>query len=161
MKNNFSSFSVIIIFAFLSIVGLSLISFLNIQLTPSTKISLVEVSYYWPNASPRIIEKEVTSKLEGLLNSINGVKEITSDSDWGQGRIKIKFKNGSDIDAVRFEVSNIIRQSYSSLPKNVSYPDISLSIPGEKKNPILSYTVNSKQSPYLIEKYINNKIYRH
>lgn len=158
MKNNFSSFSIIIIFTFLSIVGLFLVSFLNIKLTPSLKTSTLEVSFYWPNASPKLVEKEVTSKLEGLFNSIRGVKQIASDSDWGGGTIRIRFKKGLDMDAIRFEVSNMIRQSYSALPKEVSYPEISQSVSGESKNSILSYSVNSNQSLYLIEKYVKRDI---
>jgi hypothetical protein len=49
------------------IVGVSLLPLLNVQLTPSRSLPGLSVYYSWPDASARVIEQEVTSKLEGLL----------------------------------------------------------------------------------------------
>ena len=153
-----SSFTIIIIFVCLSIIGASLIPLLSVQLTPTKSRNEIHVNFSWRNASAKIIEQEVTSKLEGIINKVKGIKEINSSSNKGRGSITIKFKKNSNMDAVRFEVSNLIRQSYSELPEGVSYPQLSLSGANENRSPILSYSINANESPHFIKKYAENYI---
>ncbi len=158
MKQRFSSFSIITIFGCLAAVGIWLIPLLNVQLTTTRTSPSLSVNYSWPNASAKVIEQEVTSKLEGLFNAVKGVWEISSTSGKGSGNISIQFKKNTDMDAVRFEVANLIRQSYPKLPVGVGYPQLSVSAASESKSPILSYSINSNESPYYIKKYADNHI---
>ncbi|MFS4456908.1 efflux RND transporter permease subunit [Maribacter sp. 2304DJ31-5] len=158
MKRYLSSFSIITTFVALSIIGICLVPFLNVQLTSDRSTPSLSVSYSWPNASAKVMEQEVTSKLEGLFNVVQGVKEINSTSQKGNGRINIGFKKGTDMDAVRFEVANLIRQAYPKLPLGVGYPALSISAASEGNSPILSYSINSNESPYYIKKYADDHI---
>src|SRR5690606_18371536 len=101
---------------------------------------------------------EVTSKLEGVFNTVKGVKDISSISEKGKASISIDFKKGTNLDAVRFELANLIRQSYPEFPESVSYPYISLNSVNENNTPILSYSINANESPYYIKKYTENQI---
>jgi len=158
VKVKFSSFSILMVFICLSIIGASLIPLLRVQLTPSKTLPKIYINYHWQNASAKVIEQEVTSKLEGIFNTIKGVKKISSTSDKGRGNITIVFKKNSNMDAVRFELANLIRQSYSELPEGVSYPNLSLSAANENKSPILSYSIHANESPYYIKKYAEQNI---
>lgn len=158
MKKSISSFSVILIFTCLTIIGVGLIPLLSIQLTPSRTNNVLNVSYSWQDASSIVIEQEVTSKLEGLFNTVRGIKNISSNSQKGSGSISMDYKKGVDMDAVRFEVSNLIRQNYSELPIGVSYPFLSKSSVNENKGPILSYSINASESPHYIKKFTENHI---
>ncbi|APY12027.1 hypothetical protein BWZ22_12665 [Seonamhaeicola sp. S2-3] len=158
MKLKFSSFTILTVFICLSIIGASLIPLLSIQLTPSKTKTTINVNYRWQDASAKAIEQEVTSKLEGVFNTIKGVKSISSTSDKGRANISITFKKNTNLDAVRFELANLIRQSHSELPDGVSYPNLSLSAPNENKSPILSYSINANESPYYIKKYAEQHI---
>ncbi|GAL71901.1 RND multidrug efflux transporter [Jejuia pallidilutea] len=151
MHFKFSSFSIIIVFVCLSIIGISIIPLLSVQLTPSSTKPSITINYRWQDASAKAIEQEVTSKLEGVFNTIKGIKSISSTSDKGRANIAITFKKNTNLDAVRFELANLIRQSYSELPDGVSYPNLSLSAPNENKSPILSYSINANESPYYIK----------
>lgn len=158
MRTKSSSFTILIIFVCLSIIGASLIPLLSVQLTPTKSRHEMRVNFSWYNASAKVIEQEVTSKLEGIINKVKGIKEISSNSNKGSGFITIKFKKNSNMDAIRFEISNLIRQTYSELPEGVSYPQLSLSGSNENKSPILSYSINANESPYYIKKYAENYI---
>ena len=153
MKLKFSSFSILTVFICLSIIGISLIPFLSIQLTPSKTKPTININFRWQDASAKVIEQEVTSKLEGVFNTVKGIKKISSTSDKGRANIAITFKSNTNLDVVRFELSNLIRQSYAELPDGVTYPNMSLSAPNENKSPILSYNINANESPYYIKKY--------
>lgn len=158
MKLKLSPFSIITIFICLSIIGASLIPLLSVQLIPSNIKPTININYRWQDASAKVIEQEVTSKLEGVFNTVKGIKRISSTSDKGRANISITFKSNTNLDAIRFELANLIRQSYSELPNGVSYPNLSLSAPNENKSPILSYSINANESPYYIKKYADHHI---
>ena len=146
------------IFTALVLVGISLISLLNIQLNPSHNLPTLTVTYSWPEAAAKVIEKEVTSPLEGLFNSIKGIKDINSITSRGSGRITLSFKKHVNLDVVRFEVATLIRQSYAQLPEQVSYPSINMRSSGQSKSNLLSYTLNSSASPHYIKKIAEDRI---
>lgn len=158
MKFKFSSFSIIILFVCLSIIGACLIPLLSVQLAPSKVLPSINVNYRWQDASAKVLEQEVTAKLEGIFNTVKGIKNIRSTSNKGRGNIAIGFKKNTNMDAVRFELANLIRQSYSELPEGVSYPSLSLSTPNENKAPILSYSINAIERPNYIKKYAEKHI---
>ena len=153
-----SSFSILIIFILLMIVGVSVLPLLNVQLTPSRSLPGLSVSYRWPDASARVIEQEVTSKLEGLFSGVKGINEVSSVSEKSYGRIDLSFKKTVNLDAARYEVASLIRQIYSSLPEQVSFPELSISSSGENSSPILTYTLNASASPFFIQKYAEDHL---
>ncbi|HEY3373047.1 MAG TPA: efflux RND transporter permease subunit [Prolixibacteraceae bacterium] len=148
-----SSFSILIIFLLLMILGVSVLPLLNVQLMPSRSLPGLSVSYRWPDASARVIEQEVTSKLEGLFSSIKGIRDVSSVSAKGYGSINLSFKKKVNLDAVRFEVASLIRQIYPTLPEQVSFPELSMSSGGENSSPLLTYTLNASASPFFIQKF--------
>lgn len=158
MKQKLSSFTVLTIFICLSIIGASLIPLLSVQLTPTRTNNSLNVNFDWQDAAAKVIEQEVTSKLEGVINTVRGIKSISSSSRKGSGSISIDFKKEVDMDAIRFEIANLIRQGYSELPEGVSYPLLSKSSSNENTSPILSYSINASESPYYIKKFTENNI---
>ena len=60
------SFSLILIMTVLMVIGAALIPMLRIAYKPTPKQGdELNVSFNWPGASPRVIEQEITSKIEG------------------------------------------------------------------------------------------------
>ncbi|MBI9064837.1 MAG: efflux RND transporter permease subunit, partial [Marinilabiliaceae bacterium] len=156
MKN---SFSINTIFLVLAIIGLSLIPLLSVQLHPSTEGNQLYVSYAWNDISAEILEKEVTSPLEGALASIKGLKEIRSSSSKGYGYISLEFKKGTDMDAVRFEVGSLMRHIYSKLPEGVGRPRVSMQNQNEGDRKLLmTYTLNGEGTTLSLQQYANDHI---
>lgn len=153
-----SSFSILIIFVLLIIIGASLLPLLNVQLNPSRSLSKLSVRYSWADASARVIEQEVTSKLEGLFSSVKGIKEVSSVSSKGSGRIDLSFKKTVNLDAARFEIASLIRQAYPELPEQVSFPELSVGASGQNNAPLLTYTLNASASPFFIQKYAEDHL---
>lgn len=154
-----SSFSVIIVFVCLSVLGLFFVPRLSVKLNPSRKLPVVNVSFSMPGQSARAIEMEVTSKLEAMLNRVKGVQGISSNSRNGSGNVTVRLSEHVDPDMARFEVSTVIRQTWPSLPPGVSYPSIYMSGTTEEVNyPFLRYTINAPFSPVTIQEYAENTI---
>ena len=154
------SFSVLLIFAVLITVGAALIPSLNLQYLPREKQQTMSIYFYWQNASARVIESEVTSKIEGYISSIKGIKDIVSLSRKGSGTITLYLKKNADIDAVRFEVSSAIRSIHDKLPEEVTYPELSVAASGTEVDPVLMYTINADLPTNRIEQYVNDHILR-
>ena len=65
----------------------------------------------------------------------------------------------ADMDATRFEVSTIVRQTWPQLPEGVSYPQIRTSRSDEKADrPFMTYTLNAPSTPILIQRYAEENI---
>lgn len=117
-----------------------MIPLLSLQYSPSSKEGELSLSYSWEGAPAKLIENEVTSKLEGLVASVSGIKKISSVTRKGYGTIDVVLKDKREIERVRFEIATLLRQTYNKLPDGVSYPDISVATGGSNIEPILIYT---------------------
>lgn len=154
-----SSFTLIVTFVCLALIGVAFIPLLPVKLVPSRTLPGLTISYSMPGNSSRVVESEVTSKLESMLARVKGIKNINSTSDNGSGYITLELDKHADVDATRFEVSTIIRQTWPQLPDGVSYPQISTQRSDDKANrPFITYTLNAPSTPILIQQYAEEKI---
>ena len=99
-----SSFSIILAFVCLTLVGVAIVPLLTVKLAPDRTLPQITVRFQMPGSAPRVVEMEVTSKLEAMLSRIKGVENITSSSGVGSGSITIAFDKHANIDVARFEV---------------------------------------------------------
>lgn len=156
---NLSSFTLIVAFVCLSLIGLVMVPLLPVKLAPSRTLPGLTISFNMPGNSSRVIEAEVTSKLEAMLARVKGIKSVKSTSDNGSGYITLELDKHADIDAARFEVSTIIRQTWQQLPGGVSYPQISTRRSDDKAaKPFITYTLNAPANPILIQRYAEENI---
>lgn len=144
-----SSFTVIVAFLALAIVGAALVPLLPVKLNPSRNLPSLTVSFNMPDNAARVIESEVTSRLESMLARVQGVKEIRSTSSNGSGRITLGLDKHADIEMTRFEVSTVVRQAWAQLPEGVTYPQITTqqASDGRAQRAFMSYTINAPASP--------------
>jgi len=154
-----ASFSIIVTFVCMALAGLAFVPLLPIKLSPSRTLPQLTVSYNMPNNSARVIEMEVTSRLESMLARIKGIKNLNSTSGNGWGRITLELDKHTDIDAARFEASTIVRQTWPGLPNGLSYPVIEMSRPDENESrPFISYTLNAAATPIFIQRFAEENI---
>ena len=157
-KLRISAFSTVLVMLVLMTIGAAVVPLLRLQFTPSERTRYITVSYSWSNASAKVIEQEVTSKIEGVLAGIRGVQKISSASYKGRGSVTLTLKKGVDMGAVRFEISSLIRQIYAKLPEGISYPSLSLSSEGYRPQAILVYTFNADMAPLEIQRWVERHI---
>lgn len=156
---NLSSFTLIVTFVCLSLIGLVLVPLLPVKLAPSRTLPGLTISFSMPGNSSRVIEAEVTSKLEAMMARVKGIRKVNSTSDNGSGFVTLELDKHADIDAARFEVSTIIRQTWPQLPEGVSYPQISTRRSDDKAaKPFITYTLNAPANPILIQQYAEENI---
>ena len=158
-KPTISSFSIILVFICLAIVGLTFLPMLTVKLVPSQDLPQININFQMRGSSPAVVEMEVTSKLESMLARMKGIRKISSSSGDGFGRITLHLDKHVDLDVARFEASTIVRQTWSQLPEGVSYPSISLRQSGDDSNKaFLNYTIISSEQPILIQQFTEDYI---
>ncbi len=81
-----------------------------VQLTPEVLQPIITVTTIWPGSSPEEMEKEVIDKQEEYLKSIEGVLEMNSESNDGQGVVTLEFPVGTDISAALVKVTNKLNE---------------------------------------------------
>lgn len=149
-----SSFTLIIGFVCVALIGAALLPLLPISLYPSKSSPSLTVSFSLPGSEARGVELEVTSRLEAMLARMKGVRSISSRSKVGGGSISIKLDKHADIEMVRFEASTIVRQAWPMLPHGTSYPQVKVNSPDDNADkPLLTYTINAPASPAVIQAY--------
>lgn len=154
-----SSFSIIVSFIAIALLGCALLPLLPVKLVPSETLPAIGVGFSMPGASARTVESEVTSRLESALNRIPGVKYIDSRSSSGRGYITLELDRNTDLEVARFEAAMVIRQLWSSLPDKVSYPYIDVrKVDSKATGPFISYTINAGQQPSEIMRYAEDNI---
>ncbi|WP_303318475.1 efflux RND transporter permease subunit [Flavivirga abyssicola] len=142
-----SSFTKIIIFVLLGIIGIFCIKLLSIRLKPKQNIPVITISFTFPDANPRILENTVTNKIEQALSTLPGLINISSSSSKSQGKVKLEFTDKVNLDKSVLYVSSKLRQIYSNLPKEVSYPIIKRhGIDNESSETLITLSLNSEKS---------------
>lgn len=154
-----SSFTLIVSFICLSLVGLALASLLPLKLHPDHSLPELNISYTYPDASAAIIESELSSPLEKALSNLAGIENIESISSEGFGRIRIQFDKYADIDKLRFQASTLIRSIWLNLPSAATYPTIS-SGRSSDENPqsTLSYSISGPYASSQIQDDLESKL---
>lgn len=104
-----------------------------IQLTPDVRKPVISLETIWPGAAPAEIEREITNEQEEVLKGIEGLDEITSESQDGRSRIRLEFAVGTDM-------SRALLLTANRLDRVSSYPDESdeptMRTAGSEDNPI-------------------------
>lgn len=158
-SNSRYSFTIVVSFLCIALVGAAMLPLLTVRLNPLHYNPTITVGFSMYGSSARVVEMEVTSKLEGLLARMKGVRGINSNSYNGGGNIWVYLDKHSNIESLRLEASSIIRQAWPDLPDGTSYPQVTVNTPNEGKlSPFITYTINAPETPASIQKYAEEYI---
>ncbi|WP_370264463.1 efflux RND transporter permease subunit [Limnobacter sp.] len=86
---------------------------------PDIDRPVVVVRAVYQGASPSTIDTEVTSKLEGAVARVSGVKRIQSSSEENNARIRLEFAAGTDINVAANDVREAVSRVQRELPDNL------------------------------------------
>ena len=118
--------------------GLVALETIPIQLAPDVNRPVITITTNWPAAAPAEIEREITNRQEEVLKGIEGLADITSQSELGRARVTLEFEVGSNMDRALLLVSNRLDR-VSDYPDEASEP--SLRTAGSEDNPIAWFII--------------------
>ncbi len=106
------------------ILGLFSLTKLPVDLFPDIDTNTIMVITIYPGASSEDIEQNVTKPLENVMNSVEHLKHITSESRENTSVITLEFEYGYDIDDLTNDVRDKLDMVASSLPDDCENPII-------------------------------------
>jgi HAE1 family hydrophobic/amphiphilic exporter-1 len=92
------------------------------NLLPSLDIPIVTVITILPGASPEVVESDVTDVIEQQVNTIEGIRQLTSYSGQGVSQITITFTLERDIDVAAQDVRDKVSGAVGGLPLDAEPP---------------------------------------
>jgi len=95
---------------------------LPVRELPDVDYPIVSVRTLLPGASPEVVETEVTEVLEEEINTIEGIKTLTSVSGEQTSIITAEFELNRDIDVALQDVRDKISRVRGELPDDVEEP---------------------------------------
>lgn len=119
------NYQVSLLFLVLLICG-GLFSFNNLprQGMPEIKIPYVLINTVYPGATAEQVEQEVTNKIENALGSVDGIKEVGSESAVSISSIFVEFDAATDLDQALDDLRREV-DSIADLPEDVETPMVS------------------------------------
>ena len=163
-----SNFTILLTLLILMVVGMALVPRVDVADQPRPRQGkTLTISFSWPRASAKVVEQNVTSRIEGLVSSVKGVEGTSSESYFGSGMVRVELKKDANISATKFEISSLIRQIQKQLPEGVSYPELRggdvVNGSGRKSETqhLLTYQVNSKLTDEQLKEYIEQQLQPH
>ncbi|MBI3546757.1 MAG: efflux RND transporter permease subunit [Gammaproteobacteria bacterium] len=141
--------------AALIIFGLITGSRMGISQLPDVDFPVVSVSITYAGAAPEIIETNVVDVLEDAVMTVEGVRNVSSTSNFGQATITVEFELSRDISQALQDVQSKVSAAQRLLPKDIDPPVISKTNPEDQ--PIMWLTLSSdRHKPAELMKYVKD-----
>lgn len=97
---------------------------LAVRELPDIDFPVVSVTTILPGASPEVVETEVTEVLEEEINTIEGIKTLTSISGEQTSIVTVEFELSRDVDFALQDVRTKVSRIRGELPDDVEEPVI-------------------------------------
>lgn len=145
-----------LIFVAVIILGLFALSRLPIDQMPEMDPPYVTVMTTYAGANASELETNVTKIIENTLNSVDGLKNITSTSKDNISVVTLEFEWGSNIDESLNDIRSYVDLVYDNLPDGVSRPMI-LKL-NSSSMPIMQFGFTADESYPGLEKIIEDNV---
>jgi multidrug efflux pump len=116
---------------------------LPVSALPEVDYPIIQVTTFYPGASPDVMATSVTAPLERQFGQVPGLKQMTSTSSDGSSVITLEFNLSLNIDVAEQEVQQSINASGTYLPADLPTPPI-YSKTNPADTPILTLALYSK-----------------
>src|SRR5574343_955284 len=133
-------------------------TFLGVREFPSIDPAQISVRTSYAGANADIIESQITEPLEKAINSIDGIRNITSSSNQGSSNITVEFKLEKNLEEAANDVRDKVSQAVRSLPQDIDAPPVVAKSDADS-DAIISMTVQSQTKGLLeLSDYAENVI---
>ncbi|HEY6430943.1 MAG TPA: MdtB/MuxB family multidrug efflux RND transporter permease subunit [Acetobacteraceae bacterium] len=135
-----------LLMAAILLVGLAAFFFLPISALPEVDYPTIQISTFYPGASPEVMTSAVTAPLEVQFGEMPGLNQMFSQSSAGASVITLQFGLDLSLDIAEQEVQAAINASGNLLPADLPAPPIYAKV-NPADAPILTLALTSKTLP--------------
>ena len=145
-----------LIFVAVIILGLYSLVLLPVDQYPEIEPPYISVMTSYPGANASEVETNVSRLLENTLNSVDGLKKITSSSQDNMSMVVLELEWGTNMDEVINDVRSYIDMVKDALPSGAQTPFIFKF--STSMMPIMMYSVTADQSYPGLDKLLNDVV---
>ncbi|HEY0462551.1 MAG TPA: efflux RND transporter permease subunit [Pyrinomonadaceae bacterium] len=138
-----------VIVMFLTVVGGFSFFTLGVDRFPKIDLPTISISTSNTGAAPAEIETEVTDIIEGAVNTVPGIDQMTSSSSRGSSNVTLTFNLEKDPDQAYQEIQQKISTVVNRLPETADPPVVRKSDPDSQ--PVLIYAISAPRNMNLVE----------
>jgi len=146
----------ILIFVAVLVIGVFSFTKLPIDQFPEIDPPYVTIMTTYAGANAAEIETNVSKILENSLNSVDGLKEITSTSKDNISVVLMEMEWGTNLDEVMNDIRSYIDMLKDNLPDGCSNPFIFKF--SSSSMPIIQYSFTAKESYSGLDKILNDEV---
>ena len=99
--------------------GVAALLAVEVRELPDVDRPIVSVRVNYPGASPETMDAEVMSLLEGAVARLSGIQNISSASEENDGRMRVEFSPGTNLDNASADVREAVNRVSRQLPDRV------------------------------------------
>ena len=141
----------------LMVIGLLATFRMKVEEFPNIEFPFVVVNTVYSGASPEVIETDITKKIEDQVNTIAGVKEVTSITQQGLSQVIVQFDLNIPSDVAAQNVRDKLALVTPSFRDEVTTPIVAQYNPADA--PVVSVTFRSdKMSLRELSTYLDNTV---
>lgn len=141
----------------LMVIGLLATFRMKVEEFPNIEFPFVVVNTVYSGASPEVIETDITKKIEDQVNTIAGVKEVTSVTQQGLSQVIVQFDLNIPSDVAAQNVRDKLALVTPSFRDEVTTPIVAQYNPADA--PVMSVTFRSdKMSLRELSTYLDNTV---
>ncbi len=130
----------------LLLVGIVAYRQLPVSALPQVDYPTIQVTTFYPGASPDVMASSVTAPLERQFGQVPGLNQMTSTSSYGSSIITLQFSLEQNIDVEEQQVQAAINAGSTFLPRDLPNPPIYSKV-NPADAPILTLALTSDSLP--------------
>ena len=100
-------FTVLVAVILVVVLGFVSLAGMQTDLVPNMNLPYLLVVTTYPGASPEQVESDVTQPLENSLSTLNGVKNVTSQSNENYSLVILEYQDDTDMDSAMVKASTV------------------------------------------------------
>ena len=119
------------------------LSKLGVREYPVVDPPVITVSTDYRGASAEVVESQITEPLEEAINSVDGIRTLTSVSREGRSTIQVEFDLGENLERAANDVRDRVFRTVRLLPPDIDPPSVAKA--DSDSPPIVMLTVRSNE----------------
>jgi HAE1 family hydrophobic/amphiphilic exporter-1 len=138
------------------VLGFYALSKTQVELQPKVDFPVITILTVYPGASPDEVETLVTKPIEDAVAGVEGLRQITSVSQYGISQVTLEFYIGTDVGEAYIDVQAKVNAAVGLLPRDAERPVISKL--DTQSQPTMYIGMTGNRPPYELRDLADNLI---
>ncbi len=137
----------VVISLLITIFGALSLSRLGVREYPAVDPPTISIATTYPGAAAEVVQAQITEPIEEAVNTVAGIRTLTSTSREGVSQITVEFTLDTDLDTAASDVRDQLSRAVRNLPPDSNPPVLNKAF--ADSSPILGLALRSERRPQL------------